>query len=146
MASMNKLKVIDDIKESKPMSWINSVFKQIKGKVLIYVIIGLLLGIGIWYYIATRPPKINQETIEKNEVIQKKVDSLLEYNKTLEHKITDMEKKVSEQNSRVDKNNSQIQKNNTELDKLKKQYNEKINAVDNYNANDIDSFFTSRYN
>jgi uncharacterized protein HemX len=138
-------KVIEDIKDSKPMSWINGLFKQIKGKVLIYVIIGVLLVIGIWYYVATRPPKINQQTIEKNEILEKSVDSLLQKNKELETRTVELENKVKEQNSKVDKNNVQIQKNNTELDKLKKQYNEKINAVDNYTPSDIDSFFTNRY-
>jgi uncharacterized protein YlxW (UPF0749 family) len=139
-------KVIDDIKESKPMAWINGIFKQIKGKVVYYLIAGVFLVIGIWYYIATRPPKINQETIEKNEGLQKSVDSLLEKNKSLEQKNIELEKKVEEVNSKVDRNNYQIQRNLTELDKIKKQFNEKINAVDNYTSNDIDSFFTKRYN
>lgn len=138
-------KVVEDIRDSKPVSWLNGVFKQIKGKVLIYVILGILLAIGIWYYIATRPPKINQETTEKNEVLQKSIDSLLLKNKDLEARTIELEKKVDEQNAKVEKNNAQIQKNLTELDKIKKQYNEKINAVDNYTPSDIDSFFTNRY-
>lgn len=138
-------KVVEDISNSQPVTWLGGILKKIRGRVLIYVIIGLALGIGIWYYIATRPPAINKETIEKNEVLQKTVDSLLERNKDYEEKNLELEKKVQEVNARVDKNNTQIQKNNTELDKIKKQFNEKINAVDNYTPSDIDSFFTNRY-
>ena len=139
-------KVVEDISNSQPVTWFGSILKKVKGKVLIYVILGLALAIGIWYYIATRPPAINNETTEKNEVLQKSVDSLLERNKALEERTAVLEQMVTEQNAKVEKNNTQIQKNLTELDKIKKQFNEKITAVDNYTPSDIDSFFTNRYN
>lgn len=138
-------KVVNDISNSQPVTWLGGILKKINGKILIYVILGLALSIGIQYYIATRLPVINKETIEKNEILQKSVDSLLEKNKALEVRTTELEQKVAEQNSKVDQNNTQIQKNNTELDKIKKKFNEKITAVDNYTNGDIDSFFTNRY-
>lgn len=144
---MNKQekKVVEDISNSQPVTWIGGILKKIKGRALIYIILGLALGIGIWYYVATRPPAINNETIEKNEVLQKNIDSLLEKNKVYEARTAELEKKVDEQNAKVEKNNTQLQKNNAELDKIKKQFNEKITAVDNYTPSDIDSFFTNRY-
>jgi|ERR1044072_639815 uncharacterized protein HemX len=139
-------KVVEDISNSQPVTWFGGILKKIKGRVLIYVILGLALGIGVWYYVATRPPAINRETTEKNEVLQGRIDSLLEKNKALEARTLVLEQKAAEQNAKVEKNNAQIQKNLTELDKIKKQFNEKITAVDNYTSSDIDSFFTNRYN
>ena len=62
------------------------------------------------------------------ELNQKKIDSILyDYNK----KISSIDESIIK--IKIDKN------------QLMKEYNEKINRVNNYNINQLDSFFTNRY-
>ena len=102
-----------------------------------YIIIILLLLMILWNFFGDKilPKQEKNNKIDsinyvlKNiELNQKKIDSILyDYNK----KISSIDESIIK--IKIDKN------------QLMKEYNEKINRVNNYNINQLDSFFTNRY-
>lgn len=103
---------------------------------LILTILGL---IGYFYFILT--PKIDMAA-----ETQKKIDSL---NQTI-HLIEVEQKKLDSQivnyNSEVEKMDKNISKIKNEKTIIREIYHEKINSVNNFNTNQLDSFFSNRYN
>lgn len=108
----------------------------------------ILIG-GVFFLIylvyVSRTPDIVKQTAKDNEKIQKRIDSISEYNKSLTTQITSLEMNQADLNNFISYNNELIQENNNQLIKLKQLYNAKINSIDSYNVNQLDSFFTKRY-
>jgi len=138
-------KVVDEIKSSKEMGWINTLFSKIKGKVLIYVILGIATLIGVYYFASTRNPSIIKQTDKDNKILQLKADSFAKANLILQSKIDSLQSNQQQYFDLIKKNNDLIQQNNNNLIQLKKLYNEKINSINNYSTSQLDSFFTNRY-
>lgn len=139
-------KVVDEIKSSKEMSWINTLFSKIKGKVLIYVILGLAVLIGVYYLASTRNPSVIKQTDKDNKQLELRVDSFTKANVILNAKIDSIVKYHDQQFiDLIKKNNDLMQQNNNNNVKLMKMYNEKINSIGNYNTTQLDSFFANRY-
>ena len=95
-------------------------------------------------YFNLKPGYVN-DTLNNNNKIEKKIDSIYYYNSLLTNKIIQLEEKQMLFMDILNENNLIIEKNNKELAKLKQQYNDKINSINSYNISQLDSFFTSRY-
>lgn len=137
--------VVDEIKNSKEVGWVKTLFSKIKGKVLIYVLLGIGVFIGAYYLISGISPSIIKQTERANAQLEKSIDTLKQNNLALESKVAEQEKTIQGFVDIVNKNNSLIQQNNAQLNSLKKLYNEKINSITNYSTSQLDSFFTNRY-
>ncbi len=139
-------KVVDEIKSSKEMGWINTLFSKIKGKVLIYVILGIAALIGVYYFASTRNPSVIKQTDKDNKQLELRADSFAKANIILKAQMDSIVKYHDQQFiDLIKKNNDLMQQNNNSLNQLKKMYNEKINSIGNYNTTQLDSFFTNRY-
>jgi len=122
-----------------------NIFQGINKRLLVDAILigGLFFLIYLVY--VSRTPTIVKQTTNDNEKIQKRIDSISEYNKSLTTQITSLEINQADLNNFISHNNELIQENNNQLIKLKQLYNAKINSIDSYNVNQLDSFFAKRY-
>lgn len=113
------------------------IFKNIV-KPFVFLILILLIVWSI-YFIITPAFEINKDSL-------KKIDSL---NNTIllieqeQHKIDSQLLKYNKEIDKIDDNISNIKNEKTIIREI---YHEKINNVNTYNTNQLDSFFSSRYN
>lgn len=101
----------------------------------------LLIGFFILYwflYFITPKTKLSEEDRTKIDVLDKKIDELLEKQKKLDSMIL-----ISESN--IDSVNIAISKIKQQKTIIREIYHEEINRVAQYNDAAIDSFFTKRY-
>jgi hypothetical protein len=104
-------------------------------------IIKLIISFFILYwflYFLTPKTKLSEEDSAKIEILDKKIDTLLEKQKKLDSIIL-----VSESN--IDSINIIISKIKQQKIIIREIYHEEINRVAQYNDAAIDSFFTKRY-
>ena len=105
--------------------------------VLFFIFILSVIG---WIYFIVTP------SIEMSNESLKKIDSL---NKTIlliegeQHKIDSQLVKYNKEIDGIDENISNIKSEKTIIREI---YHEKINSVNTFNTNQLDSFFSSRYN
>jgi cell division protein FtsL len=137
--------VVNKIKDSKEIGWVRTLFSKIKGKVLVYVIIGAAVLITAWYLISGIAPSIIKQTDKANAKLELRIDSLNKANAQLQGQVIDLQNSQKAFYAVIKKNDSLLVINNTQLAKIKKEYNVKITAIDTYNTNQLDSFFTNRY-
>lgn len=91
------------------------------------------------FFILTPQIKLSEESFRK-------IDSLNTTIKLLEqdqHKLDSEIVKYNQEITSLDKNISKIK---TEKTIIREIYHEKINSVNNFNTNQLDSFFSNRYN
>lgn len=101
----------------------------------------LLIGFFILYwflYFITPKTRLSEEDRTKIDVLDKKIDELLEKQKKLDSMIL-----ISESN--IDSVNIAISKIKQQKTIIREIYHEEINRVAQYNDAAIDSFFTKRY-
>lgn len=122
-----------------------NIFQGINRRLLVDIILIGSLVFLIYLVYLDRTPDIVKQTAKDNEKIQKRIDSISTYNKSLTAEIISLETNQADLNDYINKNNELIQENNNQLVKLKQLYNEKINSVDSYNVKQLDSFFAKRY-
>ena len=105
---------------------------------LLYLAIAFL---GVYYlinmYSSNEKEYINKYN-NKIEALEQKVDSLHYINENLVYKIDTL-------NQEIQKLDNAIYLQNNKIIILKKQTNEKINAVDSFNDDELTRFFTERY-
>ena len=112
-------------------------FKKNITSLLFFILVILVI---CWiYFIVTPSIKMSNESL-------KKIDSL---NKTIlliegeQHKIDSQLVKYNKEIDGIDENISNIKSEKTIIREI---YHEKINSVNTFNTNQLDSFFSSRYN
>ena len=96
---------------------------------------------GVYYLInmySSNEKEYINEYNNKIEALEQKVDSLHYINENLVYKIDTL-------NQEIQKLDNAIYLQNNKIITLKKQTNEKINAVDSFNDDELTRFFTERY-
>jgi hypothetical protein len=126
------------------MKWITNFFCQANRRFLIDAIIISILIILIYLFLNQKTPE-TRDTFDENKKIESKIDSVKIYNESISNKIFQIEANQQAFTDIINKNNLLIENNNKELTKLKQNYNAKINNANNFNVNQLDSFFTARY-
>jgi hypothetical protein len=114
------------------------------GKIIMGTIIGALV-IYLLVIIFTGDPDYLRHDKKTVKNIEKKIDTLQANDKFLTERIYEIESRQIQFYDAINENNKAIHQNNEELSRLKKLYNAKINNVDHYSINDLDSFFRTRY-
>ena len=113
--------------------------KNIKQNPTFYLLLIVSLVIGIWiYYFLTPTLNMNIESL-------KKIDSLNQTIHSLEKKQLMLDSQLVENNNKLNSLDKNITKIKSEKTIVKEIYHEKINSVNGYNSNQLDSFFTNRY-
>lgn len=138
-------KVVTEIQSTGAFKGISNFISGLKGKTILYIFGGIILIVGIYILISRKTPSDVKITEQNNKKLELVVDSLKASNASLSKKIIDLEATQALYQDQIRKNNDSIDANNKELTKLKKFYNEKINSINSYNTNELDSFFSNRY-
>lgn len=103
------------------------------------ILLGIIIVLAIFNILNINGVKTDVKGYKKEiEVLQKKVDSAKIVDKQITNKIDSVKNKVVT----ITKDINKIDNNITII---KKQTNEKINNVDNFSANELEQFFTKRY-
>jgi chromosome segregation ATPase len=106
-----------------------------KQNILLYIVIGLV----IWNLFNTNGIKTDVKSYkEKIESIQTEIDSAKAINEGIDIKIDSVKGnvvRITEEINHIDNN----------ITIIKKQTDEKVNSVDTLNANELEQFFTNRY-
>jgi hypothetical protein len=104
-------------------------------------IIKALFGLFILYWlIFFLTPKIEMSAVEKE-----KIDSVNIIVKEIYKNQKKLDSSIVVYNKKLDEVDNHINKIKGQKTIIKKNYYEKINRVDSYTNNNIDSFFTNRY-
>ena len=90
------------------------------------------------FFIMTPNSKLAEETYKKIDSLNHNIDSLETMNKQLDSVLINYTNQIGE----IDKSIDRIKNEKTIIKEI---YHETINNVDNYNDNQLDSFFTNRY-
>jgi septal ring factor EnvC (AmiA/AmiB activator) len=107
-----------------------------KDSIILLIIIAGLVG---WNIFTTNTIKTDVKSYEKKiDNIQTNIDSTKNINKKIDKKIGDVKENVTT----ITKEIRQIDNNITIV---KKQTNEKVNSVDNIPDNELELFFTNKY-
>ena len=108
-----------------------------KERIISYSIIVLLLGTLIYFVFLGNEKYVEDYNI-KIEALEAKVDSLHHINDDLVFKIDTL-------NQEIVKLDKEIITQDKKIVTLKVKVNEKVNSVDNFNDDELTSFFTERY-
>ena len=104
------------------------------------IILGIIVILAAWNIFNTNSVKTDVAGYKaKIEALQTKVDSAQAVNKVIDTKIDSVKENVVN----ITKEINHIDNNITII---KKQTHEKVNRVDSYTANELEQFFTNRYN
>jgi len=104
---------------------------------LFYAILGMFVG----YVIFSKDDievDIEAYRVEIN-LLQQKIDSISTHNKVLKQEADSLSVKLVEYDSK-------IKRLNTRIYVIKKQTEEKLNAIDSLGSSELQGFFTDRYN
>ena len=104
-------------------------------------ILTLIFAIVVLYwmfFIMTPNSKLAEETYKKIDSLNHNIDSLETMNRQLDSVLINYTSQIGE----IDKSIDRIKNEKTIIKEI---YHETINNVDNYNGNQLDSFFTNRY-
>ena len=104
----------------------------------IVVIAGLILVVLLVYIFSYKQPDYIDDHNNKIEVLDLKVDSLSKVNGGLTLKIDSL-------NNQINNLDRQIGLKDNRIKTLKKVTNEKVSAVDSFNNDELERFFTDRY-
>jgi len=135
----------------KLLNWIK-IPTNVKQNFIEYGTATILIAVVVWFIINKNINNNNQEIKVQIEVtntavsnIQNKIDSVLGYQSFLITRTAELEMAQQETNRMIERGNNLLLQNKLSLEKIRFDYNEKINGVNNYNFRDLDSFFTNRY-
>jgi predicted RNase H-like nuclease (RuvC/YqgF family) len=104
------------------------------------IFFGLLILLLLWNLFSTNNIKTDIKSYKNNiEQLQIKVDSANIVDKKITSKIDSVQQKVTV----ISKEIQIIDKN---IDIIRKKTNEKVNYIDMFDANELEQFFTNRYN
>jgi peptidoglycan hydrolase CwlO-like protein len=104
------------------------------------IFFGLLILLLLWNLFSINSVKTDIKSYKNNiEQLQIKIDSANIVDKNITNKIDSVQQKVillSKEIYIIDKN----------IDIIRKKTNEKVNHIDMFDVNELEQFFTSRYN
>lgn len=109
-------------------------FKQLALQILITII---LVWVGI-YVIPTFQPSYDDQ-------YKKKIDSLKTLINVNKEKIESYEIRINNLNDSIKTIDYNLNQNKIKLDKLKKDYDKKMGDIGKYSVDDLNKFFTERY-
>jgi predicted RNase H-like nuclease (RuvC/YqgF family) len=104
----------------------------------LYLAVICLLSVGLAYLLFSGNEEYVGEYKTKIQTLGKKVDSLDVINDGLTLKIDTLNQEVIKLDHEIDLKDNRIKT-------LKKVTNEKVNAVDSFNSDELERFFTERY-
>jgi peptidoglycan hydrolase CwlO-like protein len=104
----------------------------------IVIIAALILVAWLVYIFSYKQPDYIDDHNNKIEILDLEVDSLHKVNKGLTLKIDSL-------NNQINNLDRQIGLKDNRIKTLKKITNEKVNAVDSFNNDELERFFTERY-
>lgn len=135
----------------KLLNWIK-IPTNVKQNFIEYGTATILIAVVVWFIINKNINNNNKEIKVQIDVtntavsnIQSKIDSVLGYQSFLLTRTAELEMAQQETNRMIERGNALLLQNKQSLEKIRFDYNEKINGVNNYNFRDLDSFFTNRY-
>jgi len=106
---------------------------------IIGILFLIIIGLFIYNIITTNQIKTDVEKYQTSiDSIQTKIDSVSIINKELDNQLAELDTNITEITQEIQfvDNNINIIKNNT---------NEKVDAVDHYDNDELNQFFTNRY-
>lgn len=135
----------------KLLNWVK-VPNNLKQNLIEYGTATILIAVVVWFVVNKNINNTNQEIRVQIDVthtavnqLQNKIDSVLGHQSFLITRTTELELAQQETNRMIERGNNLLLQNKLSLEKIRFDYNEKINGVRNYNFRDLDSFFTNRY-
>lgn len=135
-------KVIENIKKST--KWRQSLIE--------YGTATLLIAVVVWFVVSKNINFTNQEIKEEVKStnttvsnLQKQIDSVMMFQNMLVQRTIDLENSQNETNRLIEKGNGLLYQNKLAIEKIRLEYNEKINNVSNLNYRELDSLFSNRY-
>jgi len=103
------------------------------------LIVSFFLFIAYWIVFELTPASdMSSQVYKKIDSLNHNIDSLTQQNKRLDSSIAKYTNQIDELDKSIDK----IKNEKTTIKEI---YHETITNVDNYNGNQLDSFFTKRY-
>jgi cell division protein FtsB len=114
------------------------------GKIILDTIIGALV-IFLIIVLVTGDPNYFKQDKKTIKQIEQKIDTLKTNNDFITQRMFELEKNQIQFYDIINQNTELQRQNNQQLIKLQKLYNAKINSVNNYSIDDLDSFFRARY-
>jgi uncharacterized protein YlxW (UPF0749 family) len=117
--------------ESKINTIINIILKL--------VVIGVFIYVPYWFI------KLPKEKVKLDETTTRKINDLEKSNKRIEENQIIIQEKIDKYFKQIDDVNKNIDQINRQKQISRKYYYEKIIAIDTFDWDAIDSFFTKRY-
>ena len=112
----------------------------------------ILIAVVVWFVVNKNLGSTNQEIkqeVQKTNTtvskLQSQIDSVRLFQDLLIQKTYELESSQEETKNMVERGNSLLYQNKLAIEKIRIDYNEKINNASNYNYHELDSFFSSRY-
>lgn len=112
----------------------------------------ILIAVVVWFVVNKNMDSSNQEIKQEVEQthgtvqrLQTQIDSVMLFQGLLVQKTNELEATQEATQRLIEKGNSLLYQNVLAIEKIKIEYNEKVNAASNYNYHELDSFFTNRY-
>ena len=102
-----------------------------------YILIIASLVYAVYYLFHNNEEYVMDYTL-RIEILEQKVDSLHSINGELTFKVDTLNQQISQLDNQIDLKDNRIQT-------LKYKVNEKVNAVDSFNGDELKRFFTERY-
>jgi peptidoglycan hydrolase CwlO-like protein len=120
---------------------------NITGLVIVGLVLGLLVGGGITWYLVQ--DFANNAVVEAelyfNDLLETEKGKFNEELASFENTKEDLESTLIATQGKVDSLNTTIENRGKELKKIKRKYNEKISSIDGMSHNELTEFFAKRY-
>jgi uncharacterized protein YoxC len=110
----------------------------------------ILIALVVWFVVSRNLNNndIKNEVAKTNSTIENletQIDSVKMYQELLLQRTYDLEENQATANKEIEKNNALLNQNKVTLEKIRYEYNEKINNVSTFSYSELDSFFAKRY-
>ena len=109
--------------------------------IVILWIISIGLAVGIGWYLHKEPTT----PLPSTDKYQHQIDSLIEYNDSLNTLVDANNKDISRLRDSINKVEAGIDRKENNLDKLKKDYEQKIKRIDSLSSDELTKLLTERY-
>ena len=120
---------------------------NITGLVIVGLVLGLLVGGGITWYLVQdfANNAVVEAELHFNDLLETEKGKFNEELASLENTKEGLELTLTTTQGKVDSLNTTIKNRGKELKKIKRKYNEKISSIDGMSHNELTEFFANRY-
>jgi peptidoglycan hydrolase CwlO-like protein len=120
---------------------------NITGLVIVGLVLGLLVGGGITWYLVQdfANNAVVEAELHFNDLLETEKGKFNEELVSLENTKEGLESTLATTQGKVDSLNTTIENRGKELKKIKRKYNEKISSIDGMSHNELTEFFAKRY-